>query len=142
MNRQAGYILNAILLLLFAGVITWFIQVIPPSEKKNTSSVFIDNYSPEQSKTLSDEAAKGKMLFMSKCAACHNLFKDMTGPGLTGFTERGPWADRKNVYEWIRNPAAFIKKNEYARSLRDKFKLTMTAFPDLTDEEIDAICTF
>ena len=80
---------------------------------------------------------------MSKCASCHNIFKDMTGPGLLGFEEREPWTDRKNVYDWIRNPAAFIVKNEYARKLKESLGGTMmTAFPNLTDGEIDGICDY
>jgi len=79
---------------------------------------------------------------MSKCAACHAIFKDMTGPSIIGFLERGPWTDRQNVYEWIRNPTAFMEKNEYAKDLKKRFNAMMTGFPDLTNEEIDSICDF
>jgi len=80
---------------------------------------------------------------MSKCASCHNLFKDGTGPGLLGFEERGPWVERKNLYEWIKNPAAFIAKNEYAKQLKKVYSgMVMPAFPDITNEEIDAICEY
>ncbi len=48
----------------------------------------------------------------------------------------------KNVYEWIRNPSAFIVKNEYARNLKKNYGLMMTGFPELTNEEIDAICNY
>ncbi|MEQ1677439.1 MAG: cytochrome C, partial [Chitinophagaceae bacterium] len=64
-------------------------------------------------------------------------------PGLLGFTERGPWTNRKNVYEWIRNPAAFMSKNEYTKQLKEMYNGTMmTAFPDMTNDEIDAICDY
>lgn len=80
---------------------------------------------------------------MGKCASCHNIYKATTGPALLDFTERGPWSDRKNVYAWISNPAAFMKKNEYAANLKVQYGgQLMTAFPDLTHEEIDAICEY
>lgn len=93
--------------------------------------------------TLSDTALQGKTLFMSRCASCHVLFKNMTGPDLVGFTKREPWTDRNNVYDWIRNPAAFMQKNEYAKQLKEAYNGTMmTAFPDMTNGEIDAICSY
>lgn len=70
------------------------------------------------------------------------IFKDMTGPSLFGFTERGPWTNRQNVYDWIRNPAAFMQRNQYAKNLKEKFGSMMTGFPDLSENEIDAICEF
>ena len=66
----------------------------------------------------------------------------MTGPGIMGFLDRGPWIDRNNVYEWIRNPFAFMEKNEYTRELKKNFDSMMTGFPELTNEEIDSICDF
>lgn len=91
---------------------------------------------------LSGIASKGKSLFMGKCASCHTIFKNLTGPGLIGFEDRGPWPERKNVYAWIRNPSAFMQKNKYTRELKAQYGSMMTAFPDLTDEEVDAICAY
>ena len=97
----------------------------------------------EQKQVLTKSAAGGKILFMAKCASCHNLFKNATGPGLFGFEERSSWNFRQNVYDWIRNPSAFMAKNEYAGKLKEIYDGTMmTAFPDLTNEEIDAICDY
>ena len=38
----------------------------------------------------------GKTLFLSKCASCHNPFRDATGPALGGLEDRHKWADHKN----------------------------------------------
>ena len=46
------------------------------------------------------------------------------------------------MYEWIRNPSAFMEKNEYAKDLKKRFNAMMTGFPDLTNEEIDSICDY
>ena len=63
-------------------------------------------------------AQDGKAIFNSKCAACHNVFKNSTGPALGGMEERGPWSDRKKLYAWIHNPAAFMVMILYAGSER------------------------
>jgi cytochrome c2 len=105
----------------------------------------VNQYNPPSSGDISgnNNIAKGKALFMGKCASCHSIFKNSTGPSLIGFEERGPWTDRKSIYAWIRNPSAFMKINKYARDLRDQYGGTMmTAFPDITDAEIDAICAY
>lgn len=66
----------------------------------------------------------------------------MTGPSLLGFEERGPWHDRNNLYDWIRNPSKFMEKDPYTKSLKERFGSLMQAFPDLTNEEIDGIADF
>ncbi len=99
------------------------------------------NYIAESS-SLSAKAQAGKTLFMSKCASCHSLKQSIVGPALAGFEERGPWADRKKLYEWIRDPVAFMKKDSYTQGLQKQYRSLMTGFPNLADEEIDAICEF
>ncbi|MBL7738497.1 MAG: c-type cytochrome [Chitinophagaceae bacterium] len=87
-------------------------------------------------------AQDGQTLFQSKCAACHNVFKDLTGPALGGLETRGPWADRQELYKWVRNPEGYMKADEYTQGLKAKYNSIMTAFPALKDEEIDAIVTY
>ena len=66
----------------------------------------------------------------------------MAGPSLLGLEERGPWKDRKNLYDWIHNPAKFMANNEYTKALKKKFENMMTAFPNLQEKEIDAIVEY
>jgi len=66
----------------------------------------------------------------------------MVGPALSGLEERGPWKNRKTIYEWINNPSAFIAKDNYAKTLKGKFGVVMTAFPDLREKDIDAIVDY
>lgn len=140
MNRQANHILLAFVYLLFIFAGYFLLKTIFQQETKKPEPGFVID--EPRSTELSPSAAKGKELFMSKCASCHAIFKDGTGPSIMGFEERGPWSDRKNLYEWIRNPAAFMAKNDYARGLKEQYGTMMTAFPELTDEEIDSICDF
>ena len=86
----------------------------------------------------------GKALFKANCASCHNknMKTDMTGPALGGVEER--WEDKKLLYQFIRNSQAVIKSGDaYAVNLYEKYdKTQMTAFPSLTDEEIEGILKY
>ena len=82
-------------------------------------------------------------MFQAKCASCHAINKEIIGPPLAGFIEKYPWTERQNVYEWIKNPAAFMQKNSYAMDLKEVYGgRMMQAFPDISNEEIDAICEY
>lgn len=87
------------------------------------------------------QAQDGEALFKSKCASCHKVDKDFTGPALHGVTGRVP--DAEWIYKWIASPAKMIASDPYAKQLADKWKPSvMTAFPELKKEEIDAIIAF
>lgn len=87
-------------------------------------------------------AQEGKQLFQQNCQNCHALDKQLTGPALRGFQERGPWGDRKELYAWIKNPAAYMQKSQYALGLKQQYGSIMQAFPALSDKEIDAIADY
>lgn len=89
------------------------------------------------------DPVNGKALFNAQCAACHNLDKKMTGPPLRGVVDKYG-GDKEWLYKWIRNSSALIKSgderankifNEYSQSV-------MTAFPALTDQEIEDILAY
>lgn len=84
----------------------------------------------------------GKALFQANCASCHNPIKDATGPALKGVSARVPSKDW--LYKWIKNSAAVIGSGDpYAVELYNKWnKTAMTAFPALSNEEIDAIIKY
>jgi len=65
----------------------------------------------------------------------------MTGPALAGLEQRGPWSDRKKLYQWMNNPPEFMAENQYARELKERFGLMMTSFP-LSEKDIDAIVEY
>jgi mono/diheme cytochrome c family protein len=84
-------------------------------------------------------AQDGKTLFQTNCASCHQVHKKLTGPALAGVEDR--WPNKKNLYAWIRNSAAFLKTGDvYANNLYNEYnKVAMNQFTALTDKEIDAL---
>jgi mono/diheme cytochrome c family protein len=88
----------------------------------------------------------GKTSFKNNCASCHNKnMKDaLTGPALGGSKERWAAYPKEDLYSWIRNSQALIKAGHpRATELWNQFKPTvMTAFPNLTDEEIESILLY
>ena len=87
-----------------------------------------------------DEARQkeGKKLFKSLCASCHKLNKKLVGPALGGIEER-----RENEWlkAWIKDNAALRKSGDKdAIAVFEEYKQSpMTAFPQLTDKNIDDI---
>jgi len=116
-NRQLHYIIQGSLPGLMIPIGGFLVKKISsPINVIDRSAVTIDDERPIRETHLEGAAYKGKMIFMQKCAACHNLFKDVTGPSIPGSEQRGPWSDRQSLYAWIGNPSEFMKKNSYARA--------------------------
>lgn len=87
-------------------------------------------------------APDGKALFMSNCASCHNPLKDATGPALKGADSRVP--SKEWLYKWVHNSASVIASGDkYANKVYNEWgKTAMTAFPQLSNEDIDAIFAY
>jgi cytochrome c2 len=83
---------------------------------------------------------KGKAIFEGHCQSCHTIFKDWTGPALAGVEERVK--DRRIIKEYIRFPAKMIYSNSYFMCLKKEFGSVMTAFPMLTDQDIDCLLDY
>lgn len=80
----------------------------------------------------------GRKIFNANCASCHKLDKDATGPALGGVESR---LENEWLKKWIRNNAALRSSGDaYANEIYNKWKQSnMTAFPQLSDEQIDNI---
>ncbi|MEP3838300.1 MAG: c-type cytochrome [Algibacter sp.] len=93
------------------------------------------------------DPAKGKSLFNANCAACHQLDKKMTGPALRNVEARlsdEQGLDRTWIHAWIRNSSGVIKSGDsYAKKVYDEYGgAAMTAFPQLSDEDINNILAY
>lgn len=95
--------------------------------------------------TLTPLVQEGKKLFKYNCASCHNrnMIDDLTGPALAGTTQR--WQGREDLlYQWIRNSQQLIASGDpYSVEIYNQYnKSVMTAFPNLTDDEIAALLAY
>lgn len=90
---------------------------------------------------ITGDAANGKSLFNSQCAACHKLDKKVVGPALGDVTQR---RETEWLLSWIRN-------NEELRSSGDADAVAifeeyngsiMPAFPALSDQDIMDILVY
>ena len=87
------------------------------------------------------DPAAGKSLFNTYCAACHNLDRNMTGPALRGVGDK---YEQEWLYEWIKNSQALIKSGDaQAVAIWEEYQPSvMTAFPQLSNEDIDNIIAY
>lgn len=87
------------------------------------------------------DAAKGKELFNTNCAACHALDSKMVGPALRGVATK---YEKDWLYKWINNSAALIASGDATavKVYEENGKIPMTAFPQLTPADIDNILAY
>lgn len=139
-NRQLNYIFSAVLILIIGSGIIYFFTIIPADTIKNDLPPGCGVVDRQIAHT--DKSILGQALFLKNCASCHSPNRDMTGPALSHSITKEQWKDRKKLYAWVRNPAAFMKKDDYTRKLKDQYGSMMTAFPNLTNDEIDSIVEY
>ena len=100
------------------------------------------NISPQEGDIIA-----GKQLFNTNCASCHKLDRKMTGPALRNVEARlaeDEGLDREWLYKWIRNSSSLIKSgDDYANRIYEEYnKAAMTAYPQLTNSDIDNILAY
>ena len=137
--NQRKYLVYAVLLLLVVAGGYFVIQKFSQTKIVENYSLRIIDYE-ERVDSLSKLVRDGKMFFMRMCASCHHIFKDGFTGALIGVEFR--WPEKKELFAFIRNPAAVTARNAYARKLKEKSVVMMTAFPDLTDKEIQTILDY
>ncbi len=97
--------------------------------------------------TQEGDITAGKQLFNTNCASCHKLDRKMTGPALRNVEARlseDEGLDREWLYKWIRNSSSLIKSgDDYANRIYEEYnKAAMTAYPQLTNSDIDNILAY
>lgn len=83
----------------------------------------------------------GKALFNAQCAACHALDKNMTGPALRGVGDK---YEMEWLYKWVKNSSELIRSGD-ARANKifaEWNNSVMTAFPQLSNQDIDNIIAY
>ncbi len=100
-----------------------------------------------QDEAVGGDPVAGKALFNQNCAACHAMDRKMTGPALANVEARlaeEEGLDKEWLYKWIRNSSAMIKSGDaYAVKIYEEYnQAAMTAFPTLSDADIDNILAY
>jgi len=87
------------------------------------------------------QVVTGKKIFNANCAACHKLDAKLIGPALAGIADRrtDDW-----LKAWIKDNAALRASGDAdAIAIFDEYNGSpMTAFPQLSDADIDAILAY
>ncbi len=84
---------------------------------------------------------EGRSIFLSNCAACHTINKNLIGPALAG-------VDKRRSMDWIisfvHSSQTLVKSGDStAVSMYEKFnKVMMPDHPTLTDENIKSIIAY
>jgi mono/diheme cytochrome c family protein len=83
----------------------------------------------------------GKELFNANCAACHKLDAKATGPALRGVAGK---YEMSWIYKWVHNSSDLIKSGDaQAVKIYEEYnKSVMTAFPQLSEADIDNIIAY
>ena len=91
--------------------------------------------------TSAGDPVRGKELFNTNCAACHKLDAKATGPALRGV---GAKYDKSWLYKWIHNSGDLIKSGDAlaVKVFNENNKVPMTAFPQLSEGDIDNIIAY
>ncbi len=90
--------------------------------------------------TETNQILNGRSLFEKSCSTCHNFNEDAIGPNLSGVTRQ---IETSWIREFIQNPAKAIDANDTrALALLAKYKTQMPGFPDLSEQDLDAILSY
>ncbi|SRX52986.1 c-type cytochrome [Aequorivita sp. CIP111184] len=87
------------------------------------------------------DVAAGESLFKANCAACHKLDAKAVGPALRNVADK---YDRDWLYKWIHNSSALIASGDptAVKIFEENNKTVMTAFPALSETDIDNILAY
>ncbi|MGV3697095.1 c-type cytochrome [Flavobacterium sp.] len=116
---------------------TSFSQATPPAAATTAAAPAAAAAAPAAG---AGDPVAGKALFNANCAACHKLDSKSTGPALRGVKEKH---DMAWIYDWVHNSSAMIKAGDpKAVALFAEYKSVMTAFPQLSNADIDNIIAY
>lgn len=89
----------------------------------------------------SDQKSIGKSLFDKTCFSCHTIGKNATGPNLYKVREKWSAGGAKDgsIYTWVRDWQKSVRIDPYAEEVMYISQLNHRDFPNLKNEEIDAI---
>ncbi|MFT5858185.1 MAG: mono/diheme cytochrome c family protein [Flavobacteriaceae bacterium] len=114
-------------------------------DKPSRDSLYLSFEDWGRSEVASEsEYIDGEGLFWSKCATCHNIDRNGTGPKLRHV--RSKWEEYSTVegsiYQWVRNWITAVKNDPYAEEIARLKPTASDNFPELSNAQIDAIFNY
>jgi hypothetical protein len=103
-----------------------------------------DNYAtriidPESSDTTTKRGGQGKTVFLQKCASCHSILKNATGPPLDRVIQfrKSDW-----IFKFLTNRNVVIE-DSISRSFKNEFPaVECLIFSDLTEKNVEEIVRY
>lgn len=143
--KQLANLILSFLILIFSFFAYEIFWVLPESNSQFACGTVTPSWNSGVESNRKTQLDLGMQLFKNNCGACHakNMKAKMTGPALAGVEQR--WnMNNENLRAWIRNSQAYLETGDvYANALYQEYGgSVMTAFPNLKDEEIDAILDY
>ena len=139
-NNTYGPVLSALLIVMTLTVLIHFFSTrVETGSTPPQYSIQLQR-PPEPLPEITPAIEAGKKLFNQHCRSCHNL--NRTHLTILGFENRGPWADRQKLWEWLVDPKAFMKKDRYTAAMYEEFQVLQTPFPDITRQQSDQIADY
>ncbi len=105
------------------------------------SAVAVPDVNPSDAAAI-DKAKQGMELFKANCTSCHAVDKKVVGPALAGVWDR--WENSADIIAWVKNSQKLIASGHpYANKIFNEYnKSVMSAFPQLSDDQIINILTY
>ncbi|MBL7745648.1 MAG: cytochrome c [Chitinophagaceae bacterium] len=142
-NAKGGQdvkISQAIKVAIPSGYLAEGMQLFKGQKDKNGNINWMEPAALPENKQLSS-IQKGQQLFQSKCANCHGIGKDLTGPDLAHFLKRFNGEEeifRKYHYHYLDHPWSDAC-DLYSYNLKNRFGSLGTLFQDLSDSDLNDI---
>ena len=102
----------------------------------------VDSKSPVRKATAVESPAvvQGRQLFQTTCSACHNFLQRGIGPNLAQIPA---YISSDWLRKFIKNaPALITAGNKRANDLYADYKIMMPAFPQLSDQDLEALVSY
>jgi cytochrome c5 len=132
---QAKHFTKALLLVVLFAIAVGVIKFFLTKEGNNAEQ-------SATTTTVQDEMGNqidGKSIYQKSCAHCHAFRKLLTAPPMTNVEKRGPWRDRRKLFDFVRNPGATILKYTYTKKLAKEYNGQIMPGFLLSDKEMIAL---
>ncbi|WP_281990062.1 c-type cytochrome [Aquimarina aggregata] len=92
---------------------------------------------------LAENELKGRDIFNANCAACHKLYKRMTGPSLKGLLQNKRYPSKEFFFEYLRNEQKLIEeKDKHTLSINEEYNFDYKHHFELSDLEIEQLLEY